>query len=313
MYNSTLIKRIPLDSWEDFAKQFSEYNPDLPYIYRGHSNHFDKTRGEFIQWKLVSSFNRRMSEDQRTFSTLLGQQYSAELFNKIFSGYKFTRGLNNSSLLEKIYYFQHYGIPTCFIDFTYHPLIALYFSLSEIITPNVKSFSNNRSNTFNEDWYFSIYQLNYELLNKKLGIKILDNNSTDCQLNEPQDYHKFEFDLDEFRYYHILLDLNPKSHILNYNLENQKSCYLLFDNHLFGQDKISFENFLIQYGKINGLSLDEPILNIYNIKYNSIINRLENRKKNVFKFLIDKNITGKYLFDDIQGLKYDYINFFGIY
>jgi len=81
---------------------------------------------------------------------------------------------------------------------------------------------------------------------------------------------------------------------------------------MFGKNKISFEDFLIQYGKINGLSLDEPILNIYNIKYNSIINRLENRKKNVFKFLNDKNITGKYLFDDIQGLKYDYINFFGI-
>lgn len=315
LYSSTLIKKNSLDSWEDLPKEFYEYNPDLPYIYRGHSNHFDKTSEKFIHWKLDSSFNRKMSEDQHTFSTLLSQQYSAELFNKIFSGYKLSniRCLNNSSLLEKIYIFQHYGIPTCFIDFTYHPLIALYFSLSEIIIPNVISFSNNSPNTFNEDWYFSIYQLNYKLLNKILGIKILDNNSTDCQLNEPQDYHKFVFDLDDSTYYHILLDLHPKSIILNYNLENQKSCFLLFDNHLFGQDQISFEDVLTQYGKIKGISLDEPILNIYNIKYNSIINRLKNGKKNVFKFLIDKNITGKYLFDDIQGLKYDYINFFGIF
>jgi len=226
LYNSKLIKIISLDSWEDFTEQFSEYNPDLPYIYRGHSNHFDKTRGEFVKWRLVSSFNRRMSENQHSFRTILGQQYRAELFNKIFSGYKLlnARDLNNSSLLEKIYFFQHYGIPTCFIDFTYHPLIALYFSLSEIIIPSVKKFSNNTSNNFSEDWYFSIYQINYELLNKKLGIKILDNNCTNCQLIEPPDYHKFEVELDEGRYFNILLDLHPKSHILNYNLENQKSC-----------------------------------------------------------------------------------------
>lgn len=307
--SSTFIEIFNFDSWKEFTDEFSECDTKLPYIYRGQSNYFDGTRKQLIEWQLASSFNRRMSNNQWSFKSILSEQYS-NLFDIILGDYRFSN-INipsNSTLLEKIYLFQHYGIPTCFIDFTYHPLIALYFSLSEIILPGVKKKQFGNLSNFNRDAYFSIYQLNYELLNKKVGIKKLDNSCVDCQFLEPQDYHKFEFEIGG-RYFNTFLDLDPKSSILNNNLVLQKSCFLCFDN----EHNISFEEFLKQYEMANAFSLDEPILKIFNIKYNSIIDRLENHNNDVFKYLIGKEITGKYLFDDIQGLKYDFFNFFDRY
>ena len=116
-----------------------------------------------------------------------------------------------------------------------------------------------------------------------------------------------------FLYSHIGIDLNPIASlpriVENYNLEIQKGCFLYYDNKY---SQISFERFLELYCQLNRIKIDSPIITIYNINYNSLFNKLHSKQPNhisVFQYLRQRKITGEFLFNDIQGLKYDF-NFF---
>jgi len=110
------------------------------------------------------------------------------------------------------------------------------------------------------------------------------------------------------------LDPNPEIRIGdkfdNYNLLNQNSCFLLFDN--CETNNIGFEDFIQLYAKEKNISIVEPIIEIYKIPYNNIfrkLRRFDSNSVSLFKYLAMNKISGKYLFNDFQGLKYDF-NFF---
>jgi hypothetical protein len=299
-----VLKEYYLNKWEDFVTLFENYNSeDKKYIFRGHSNKRIYPN-KFEKWDIVSSFNRIQEYDGYSFSNYLYQQFESSLFKDTYSGYQYEKitELTKASLLQKCYFFQHYGIPTCFIDFTFDPLIALYFSLSTISGRNGGSYDGEGNPTFfsndSDRDFISIYQIDVNVLQDEFNIESINSEM---------------FDLSNIGNYHVGLDLNPTSQgeslIDNFNLLHQKGCFLYYDNEDF---KLPFEKFLEFYCLNNNIKLRRPAINVYNINYNSLYKKRPENHPNqvtVFNYLRQHNISGQFLFNDIQGLKYDF-NFF---
>ncbi len=296
-------------TWEDFVSKNPVSNlNDKKYIYRGQTNSF--SNGRFTEWEIISSFNRYYSKLHYRFSQFISQQVS--FMNSTYSEYEFVKNSNilNSSIISKIYFLQHYGVPTCFIDFTYHPLIALYFSISSL---KGQSGGENTIEGFPkyypENYCFTVLRIDTTKLQKLIGIKNLEHFELDLFIK----YDSYCIDVDRNNYAQITLDLFPVQSVNNsnnFNLLNQDSCFLLFDN--ASCNSISFEKFLHLFIEKHQVLINEPFITKYHIKYNTAFKPMKSRQPeyiSLFKFLKQNNISGKTLFNDIQGLKYDF-NFF---
>lgn len=311
------LKEIYLTDWQDFIDIFNTYDAaSHKYIFRGHSNSIHENN-KFIEWSLVSSFNRVQKKNSYSFYNLLTQQFQSDLFKIHYSDYKFkaAKELSKVSLLEKCYFFQHYGIPTCFIDFTFDPLIALYFSLSnidgrsggqyDVATGSPLFYSNDTTRD-----YVTIYEIDHQELARQLGIKqIKSENFTGFSIDDfivaPTNQNRFSA--------FLALDLDPLSNcskiILNHNLKKQESCFIFYDNE---DVRMSLEDFIDFYFTVENKKVEYPLIKKYNINYNSLFKKRgsQNREhESVFTYLKRVNRTGRDLFDDLQGLKYDF-NFF---
>ena len=312
-----VLKEIYFDRWEDFVEHFKDYksNNEGKFIFRGHSNE-SQYLGKFTKWSLISSFNRTQPKFGYSFSDYLIQQFESELFRITYGNYAYKkiRLLTKSSVLRKCYLFQHYGIPTCFIDFTFNPLIALYFSLTNIPGRSGGSYDMDGnpgfySNDKDKD-YVSIYQIDTHLLQQILGVKQISSRTFGWKTLD-------HYTISAFKKLHfpslIGLDLRPtfgrNGLLKNHNLFRQEGCFLYYDNEESG---LSFEKFVETYCEDHDISVPSSIITIYNINYNSLFKKMHSRQPNhisVFRFLKEKKLTGQFLFDDLQGLKYDF-NFF---
>jgi|SRR6185437_9544889 len=310
-----VIEEKYLEKWEDFTDLFNNYEADSKkYIFRGHSNKVISPNG-FQKWSLISSFNRIKGKSGYSFSDYLFQQLQSDFFEITYSNYLYEKidMLTNASVLQKCYFFQHYGIATCFIDFTFDPLVALYFSLTAIPgrsggcydgNGNPKFYSNDQDKDF-----ISIYQIDVQLLQEILNIKPINPDNFGFPNIDEYIISATKFSsIDSY----LGLDLNPlqgEQSINNFNLKNQKGCFLYYDNEEFNG---SFEKFVNLFCLEHNIKLKSSIIKIYNINYNSLFKkRRENHPTHVsvFNFLRHRKITGQFLFDDMQGLKYDF-NFF---
>jgi hypothetical protein len=146
-------------TWTEFIKNNDPSNKN--FIYRGHTN--EVIKNQFIEWKLISSFNRYYTNLDFGFVKFIGQQLEEALFQNTYGNYKCLQ-LNNLSKADtatKLYYLQHYGVPTCLIDFTYSPLIALYFSIANIRAHSRISYNGDGDVTlYPDDYYISIFKIN---------------------------------------------------------------------------------------------------------------------------------------------------------
>jgi hypothetical protein len=296
-------------TWQEFI----DTNPmsnlyDKKYIYRGQTN--SSTNGKFSEWELVSSFNRNYTKRQYRFSNFMSQQVS--FMDSKYSEYEFVKNsyILNSNIISKIYFLQHYGIPTCFVDFTFNPLTSLYFSISALKGQSGGEFIVEGFPTYYPDnYYFTVIRIETERLRKLLDIKKLQHFELDLFIN----YDSYCIDIDRNYYAQVALDLAPLESVNNsnnFNLLNQDSCFLLFDN--ASCSSFSFEKFLRFFIEKHQISINEPLITKYHIKYNTAFKPMRSRQPNyisLFKFLKQNNISGKTLFNDIQGLKYDF-NFF---
>jgi len=299
------IKHI-YDNWESLVDDLKSEQNKSKFIYRGQSNGFDSCTKKFNVWNLVSSFNRFYSNRTYLFRTFLSQQFSPDLFKIVYKDYKFEKikELINSTLLEKIYFFQHYGIPTCFLDFTYNPIFALYFAISDVKGTNVGAFDSFGNPIFYpEDYFISIYKFDYNFILENLNVKKIS--AEDFYLNYDKYYNG---------YCHIGLDLNPienckNKNLDNYNLDKQEGCFILYDNSSNNNCLLKYLEYLVF---LNDIKINKPFVTRYDLKYNSVFPKMHSRQpttKNLFSFLREENAIGKNLFNDIQGLRLD-LNFF---
>ncbi|MFC2152964.1 FRG domain-containing protein [Bacteroidota bacterium] len=280
-----------------------EKNKTESKIYRGQSNYFDPHKKKFHKWNIESSFNRFYGINFYNFRTFLFQQLNNVLFQKSYESYSYKemKLLIDAGQLERLYYLQHYGIPTCFIDFTKNPLIASYFAITSVKGDNAGVEDDDGNiQIYPNDCFVTIYEIDFKML-MKLGVKTIQENDF------PKNYDKFNIASN-----YIGLDLNPAENCSNidkiHNLQKQESCFILYDN--FGST-LNFETFINSLIRRKSISLEKPIITAYHLDYNGIFKRLEynNKKTTLFRFLEMEKFTGKYLFDDIQGLKYDF-NYF---
>lgn len=299
---SKILINRPFHDWNLLIQELIK-NKNESKIYRGQSNYFDPHKKQFKPWDIESSFNRHYGIYFYNFETFLLQQLDDKLFLEFYGSYSYKemKILKDAGQLERIYFLQHYGIPTCFIDFTKNPLIATYFAITAVKADN-RGISDDDGNIqiYPKDCFVTIYEIDYEEL-LKLGVKKIQ------EKGFPENYNKYNIGGD-----YIGLDLNPTDNCPNidkiHNLKKQKSCFLLYDNY---GSSFKLEKFIERIIRKKSIKLSKPIIVAYHLNYNGIFKRLKynERKSTLFKFLENEKCTGKYLFDDIQGLKYD-LNFF---
>ncbi|HNX55903.1 MAG TPA: FRG domain-containing protein [Prolixibacteraceae bacterium] len=297
-------------TWEKFVDEnYTSSIDDKKFMYRGQTNGKNPKTSNFMEWPLVSSYNRSNSDYE--FNKFIYQQ--VEFISTRYYGYDIIkkRKIDEEEILAQIYFLQHYGIPTCFIDFTYHPLIALYFAVTGLEMRsggyfNPEGFFNEYSNE-----YFTIYKIDIQGLVNTLNIKTINKSNSIDSFN--YDDYRIDIDVDNFGY--IAVDTDPLSKIKNpesnYNLKHQHSCFLMYDNskiqnHLAG---IGFEEFLTKHIEAMSIRVKEPIIYKYQIGYNGAYKPRHDKRftyEPLFTFLREEKVIGYDLFDDIQGLRYDF-------
>jgi hypothetical protein len=294
-----LIETIEYHSLEKIRKEF-DISYDKRYIFRGQSNGPSITND---CWGLTSSFKRHFNNHEISFNSFIVKNLDRGLFNKYFSDYSYqnSRQIADAPFIEKLFYLQHYGIPTCLIDFTKDPIIALYFALSSLKIPITRQFTDSGYISFGKERFVTVYQLDTLQLKDKFGIKeIVDRDF--CW-----DYDQFSLPFVTQSHIKIAIDLNPLDKLKsldNFNLEKQKGCFVLYDNTESSND-IPLEETL-NHINLDHLKMDfaDPII----IKHNLFLDKLREKgnQESIFSFVRDKkNVTGKELFNDIQGLKFD--------
>jgi len=273
---------------------------DKKFIFRGQSNGYSNLNEK---WGLTSSFKRYYNNQEVSFNTFILNNLDRGKFNLYFSKYKYPNSslISQSPFIEKLYYLQHYGIPTCLLDFSKDPIIALYFALSTLKIPSVRQFNDNGYISLGDQRYITVYQLDTSLLKEHFKVKeIVDRDF--CW-----EYDQFSLPFSTQSYIKMAIDLNPLEKLKsldNYNLENQNGCFVLYDNTECVND-ISLEETLTH---INQDHLKMEFIDPVIIKHNFYLDQLRRPRSNesLFSFVREeKGVTGQSLFNDIQGIKYD--------
>lgn len=90
---------------------------DFPetFFYRGHAS---------VEFKLIPSIGRGYVVGQE--NALL--QYEREIFEDFKRKYSMFTDVRPKNDMEFLFLAQHYGLPTRLLDWTYNPLVALYFA-----------------------------------------------------------------------------------------------------------------------------------------------------------------------------------------
>ncbi len=305
-----IISTLNLDNWQLIVKELQSLESKKRFIFRGQTNEWNDKKQDTLFWPIISTFNRYYCDDGLyDFKTFLNQQYSDGLFQDFYGNYnsKHIKQLIDSTQLERIYFFQHYGIPTCLLDFTYDSLIALYFAISGVKASSGGTHNpfTGKSTNYPKNLLISIYAIDYKILKNIINLKDLKN--SDLFLN----YDNYFFENN-----YLALDLTPMNNIgsnrENYNLKNQKGCFILFDNKNSKEGLIEYLDRIVQQRIIEDkIDIQEPLVYQLNLDYNSVLkpHSYTERLESLFQFLTKNERTGKYLFNDLQGLKYDF-NFF---
>lgn len=294
-----LVKTIEYKDLDQVRQTFDNLF-DEKYIFRGQSN---GSSSHNENWGLISSYKRYFQNNELPFSSFIINNLDKGRFNSYFNNYSYpnSKKIASAPFIEKLYYLQHYGIPTCLIDFTKDPLIALYFAMATLKIPVVRQYSEGGYISIGSDRYITIYQIDTQLLKDVFGVKeIVDRDF--CW-----DYEQFSLPFITQSSIKLALDLNPIERIElldNYNLQKQKGCFILYDN-TQNVNSISLETTLehINHDHLN-IEFANPVI----IKHNLYLDHLRSKgnRDSIFSYLKkDKGMTGMNLFNDIQGLKFD--------
>jgi len=298
-------------------------------IFRGHCNN-----GDF--WTITSSYFRYKKNN---YSNFFNRKKPIGTFIKQFSGLDHIDKTGNYTEIQLLTLLQHYGVPTPLIDFTNDVKIALYFAASEIsyCVRSIDEHLISRRSFFNRN-----PKKDESLLDNKYNEAIKLNSKCVSDEESENDLKQlFEFQADyfidiievdtvlvkdfiqdlsdfkgaigseSFREYSFNLKIDEASEKVclfsvlnpnckwNYNLEKQGSAFLFLD---CAHDFESIFRELFNIKCITHHLLPKPKLNYPDSGVNG--------RQNVNSYLKDKyGISGMTLFNDFQGIKYEYLNY----
>lgn len=107
------IKTIVINSIEEFLSE-QKFYPEIDY-FRGQSS---------VDYKLIPSIGRIFKDGEE--QSML--RYEKLIFNDFKQKSPWFTDAHPKNDLEFLFLAQHYGLPTRLLDWTYNPLIALYFA-----------------------------------------------------------------------------------------------------------------------------------------------------------------------------------------
>ena len=200
-----MTKTFVVKSWADFQdKLFHDTHDDRidrfrsPYIYRGLNIATDP---------LTTSLHRLGGDVQKLEKHLL----------RNFKKYAHTSEVKGDNMWNWVALAQHHGLPTRLLDWTYSPLVAAHFALTEL-------------ESYNEDGV--IWALNYVELNKflpdKLKIAIEKERSNTFTAEMLLDECKSLDDLEKMANDPYLLFLEPPS--LDNRIVNQYALFSMMSD-----------------------------------------------------------------------------------
>ncbi len=309
-----LMNKIFYNRYDDLFKTISSHTQS---IYRGQSN-----TGKF--WEILSSYNRKYKPDFHKnhadkLKCYLGKYKKIKEYSELMK----------LDFIDLLIYLQHYGFPTLLVDFTKDPYIAFYFACSDVhysVRSRLEFFNHSTHNNINKkafeiakkcsngnfletdelDFLFN-YQKDFFVSLIEIDLKKIVSNGflSDIGTNHKQyDYDfldkiKKDVYIDEKRKEVFLFSiLNPYNCKININLCQQKGVLLYFDS------SVSLDEFLKRSGYDYILTyhlIPKPFLNLPDHAISG--------KETIFQYLKNKRITGEYLFNDLQGFRYDFLNY----
>lgn len=133
-----MMKECIIQTLENFMSL--QYGLPEADFFRGQSS---------TEYKLIPSIGRRFKDGEESVL----KQYEKEIFEDFKRKYSMFTDVRPKNDKEFLFLAQHYGLPTRLLDWTYNPLIALYFACESNFEKNgvvYQSYPFSRRD-FNED------------------------------------------------------------------------------------------------------------------------------------------------------------------
>lgn len=248
--------------------ELSKNRNEHVHIFRGQSE---------AKWKIQSTYHRYASWKIRDFFGL-GIETITQLFieRAVRNGHERLKSYNIRGQLE---YARHAGVPSPLVDFSYSPLVALWFA-----------FSGVRQD---ERGYVALYALNTDILRNIIFDflkKQIENNKL------PPKFINFNINNAIREFPEALIFLN-NSASWNVKMYRQQGCFI-YDG--------------LSYSKFNSKNLEDVLVSgELSEKGPLVMERYlipKKHKQVILEFLRKIGIGGEYLYNDEQGILIDIIN-----
>lgn len=291
------------NNFQDFIKSIIKSNK----IFRGHSD---------ADWKLESTYRRSFKD--KPFSEWCPYGFKRISHSNIISNYDKIpeyKELSELNSVDLLIYLQHYGFPTPLLDFTKDPLIALYFAGSSINYTNFRStFEYGERNNQLALKVYNRQTLSSEELEQlfkvypkffvdviEIDLTMLSNVISD--VGQEADFNQELINCNTYNINsktNVVFSIqNPQTIDLNKNLLLQKGSFIFIDSEY---DLEEFFEQLVRSKELKGNPITHHLIPKPSLNYpDASVHNLET----AFEFLSRNEVSGKNLFNDLQGLKFD--------